>query len=105
MNATFIYLIANGQWWNNLPNDVRTGLQKSIDRLVKEQRVEIEKEDKSIFEQIAAKGVQVTTLTPAEQASWKKALQVVHTEFSSEIGPELVKEAQQEEERQTKTRK
>jgi TRAP-type C4-dicarboxylate transport system substrate-binding protein len=105
MNATFIYLIANGQWWGKLPNDVRAGLQKAIDRLVKEQRVEIEQDDKKIFEAIAAKGVQVATLTPAEQAIWKKALQVVYTEFGNEIGPDLIKEAQQEAESLAKTRK
>jgi TRAP-type C4-dicarboxylate transport system substrate-binding protein len=105
MNATFIYLIANGPWWSKLPKDVSTGLRSAIDRLVKEQRGEIEQEDQKIFEQIAAKGVQVATLTPAEQASWKKALQIVHTEFSNEIGPDLVKEAQQEVDRLTKTKK
>jgi len=105
MNATFVYLIANGQWWGQLPGDIRTGLQKAIDRLVKEQRTEIEREDKSIFEQIAGKGVQVVTLTAAEQAPWKKALQVVYTEFSNEIGPEIVKEAQQEVEKMTKTKR
>jgi C4-dicarboxylate-binding protein DctP len=105
MNATFVYLIANNQWWSKLPNDVRGGLQKAIDRLVKEQRVEIEQEDKSIFETIAGKGVQVATLTPAEQAQWKKVLHIVYTDFSNEIGPDLVKEAQQEVERMTKTRK
>ena len=105
MNATFVYLIANGQWWSKLPNDVRAGLRTAVDRMVKEQRVEIEQEDQKIFEQIAAKGVQVATLTPAEQASWKKVLQVVHTEFSNEIGPDLIKEAQQEVEKLTKTKK
>jgi tripartite ATP-independent transporter DctP family solute receptor len=105
MNATFIYLIANNQWWSKLPNDVRTGLRAAIDRVVKEQRVEIEQEDRKIFEQIAAKGVQVATLTPAEQANWKKALHVVYADFSNEIGPDLVKEAQQEVEKMTKAKK
>jgi C4-dicarboxylate-binding protein DctP len=105
MNATFIYLIANYPWWSKLPNDVRTGLQAAIDRLIKEQRAEIEVEDQKIFEQIAAKGVQVVSLTPTEQAIWKKALQVVYTEFGNEIGTDLIKETQQEVERLTKTKK
>jgi C4-dicarboxylate-binding protein DctP len=105
MSATFIYLIANYPWWSQLPNDIRTGLQTAIGRLMKEQRAEIEVEDQKIFEQIAARGVQVVVLTPSEQAAWKKALQVVHQEFSAEIGPELIKETQLEVERLTATRK
>ena len=105
MSATFVYLIANYPWWSKLPNDVRTGLQTAIDRLIKEQRAEIEVEDQKIFEQIAAKGVQVVTLTPAEQESWKRALQIVYQEFSAEIGPDVIKETQQEVERLTKTKK
>jgi TRAP-type C4-dicarboxylate transport system substrate-binding protein len=105
MNATFGYLIANNDWWNKLPKDVRGGMQAVIERLIKEQRVEIEQEDKSIFQQIAAKGVQVTTLPPAEQANWRKALQPVYSEHASEIGPELIKEAQQEMDKYWATRK
>jgi len=105
MNATYAYLIANGQWWNQIAGDVRAGLEKVIDRLVKEQRVEIEREDKSVFDQIAGKGVQVVTLTAAEQEQWKKALQVVYTEFSNQIGPGLVKEAQHEVEKMTKMKR
>lgn len=105
MNATFIYLIAHYPWWTKLPNDVRAGLQTAVDRLIKEQRHEIEVEDQKIFESIAGKGVQVATLTSAEQAQWKKALQVVYQEFAGEIGPDLIKEAQQEVERLTKTKK
>jgi tripartite ATP-independent transporter DctP family solute receptor len=96
MNATFVFLIANSEWWNKLAKEARTGLQTSIDRLVKEQRVEIAQEDQKLFEQIAAKGVQVVNLTPTEQAEWKKTVQVVHKEFESEIGSDLLKEIQQE---------
>lgn len=105
MTATFGYVIANDQWWSKLPNDIRAGLQTAIDQLVKEQRVEIEQEDKKVFEQIAAKGVQVVTLTPAEHVGWKKALQIVYQEFSGEIGADLIKETQQEVERLTKTKR
>ncbi len=105
MTATFGYLIANYPWWSKLPNDIRQGLQAAIDRLMKEQRTEMEIEDQKIFQQIAAKGVQVATLTAAERAEWKKALQVVYQEFHNEIGADLIKEAQQEVERLTKTKK
>ena len=105
MNSTFGFLIANAEWWKNLPADVKTGLTEVIQRLMKEQRAEIVAEDKTIFEQIKAKGVQVVTLTPAEEATWKKALQSVYTDYGPKIGSEIVKEAQQEVERLTKGKK
>jgi len=104
MNATFGFLIANTAWWNGLPPDIKTGLSGIIQRLMKEQRAEILEDDKKVFNQIAAKGVQVITLTPAEEASWKKVLQVVYQEFSPKIGADLVKEAQIEGERLSKAK-
>jgi C4-dicarboxylate-binding protein DctP len=104
LNATFGFIIANTSWWNGLPPDIKSGLSDVIQRLIKEQRAEILDDDKKIFSQIAAKGVQVITLTPAEEMSWKKALQVVYQEFSPKIGADLVKEAQLEAEMLSKAK-
>jgi len=104
LNATFGFILANTEWWNGLPSDIRSGLSGVIQRLIKEQRAEIFEDDKKIFSQVAAKGVQVITLTPPEQASWKKALQLVYQEFSPKIGSDLVKEAQLEAERLSKAK-
>lgn len=104
LNATFGFIIVNTAWWNSLPADIKAGLSEVTQRLVKEQRVEIEVEDQKIFEQIKAKGVQVITLAPAELMNWKKALQIVYQEFSPKIGSDLVKEAQQEVENLSKPR-
>ena len=105
MNATFAYFITNREWFKNLPNDIQTGLTAAANRLVKEQRKEIEEEDREVFKQIAAKGCQVTTLTPAEQVAWKKALQPVYTEYGPKIGLDLIKEAQAEVEKTSKEKK
>ncbi len=102
MNATHVFVIGNKGWWQQMPADVRTALQSNIARLEKEMRVEIEADNKKVFEQIAAKGSQVHVLTPAEQAAFKKALQPVYTEFSPIVGADLVKEAQKETERLSK---
>lgn len=105
MNATFGFIIANKSWWNNLPADIRNGLSEVIQRVIKEQRAEIEVQNKKLFEAIAAKGCQVYTLSPAEQLAWKKALQPVYQEFAPIVGAELVKEAQQEAEKLSKSGK
>jgi tripartite ATP-independent transporter DctP family solute receptor len=105
MNATFGFLTVSTSWWNSLPADIRKELSESVDRLTKEQRAEIVVEDQNIFDQIKAKGCQVTVLTPAEQMAWKKALQQVYTEYGSKIGADLVKEAQDEVERLIQSKK
>ena len=96
MNSTFGFLVVNSDWWKSLPADVKSGLSEAIQRLIKEQRQEIVVDDEKVFDQIKAKGCQMAILSPAEQASWKAALQPVYTEFGPKIGSDLVKEAQKE---------
>jgi C4-dicarboxylate-binding protein DctP len=105
LNATFAYFIANREWFNGLPKDVQSGLTAAANRLVKEQRKDIEEEDQEVFKQIAAKGCQVITLTPAEQTAWKKAIQPVFTEYGPKIGLDLIKGAQAEVEKASKWKK
>jgi C4-dicarboxylate-binding protein DctP len=104
LNATFVFILGNREWWGKLPADIRDGLSESLQRVVKEMREEIEVENKKIFEQIAAKGCQMYALSPQEQLAWKKALQPVYTEFTPIVGTELVKESQQEVERLSKAK-
>jgi len=104
MNATHVFMMGNKAWWENLPADVRTGISTHLARLVKEMRVEIEGDNKKVFQQIAAKGCQVHMMTPAEETAFKKALQPVYTEFAPIIGADLVKEAQAEAERLSKVK-
>jgi tripartite ATP-independent transporter DctP family solute receptor len=95
LNASSGFLIASKEWWSKLPDDVRAGLMKAADRLIKEQRVEMAQQEESLFKQAAEKGIQVHVQTPAEEADWKKTLEPVYTEFTPMIGPDLVKETQQ----------
>ena len=95
LNASSAYLIASQAWWSKLPPDVRAGLTKVVDRLIKEQRKEIEEQEAGLFKDAAAKGIQIHVQTPAQEAAWKKALQPVYTEFVPMIGADIVKETQQ----------
>ena len=104
LNATLAFILVNKDWWEKLPADVRSELGSIIKRLEKEQRAEIEVDNKKVFDQIAAKGCQVHMLTAAEQAAFKKALQPVYTEFTPVIGADLVKETQTAIERLSKTK-
>ena len=104
LNAAIVFLIANKSWWEGLPQDIKTGLSESIQRLVKEQRAEMEVESKSLFQQIASKGCEVHYLTPTEQAGWKQALQAVYTEYAPKLDPEMLKELVREAERVSKAK-
>jgi C4-dicarboxylate-binding protein DctP len=95
LNASFGFLIASREWWEKLPGDIQAGLMKAAERLIKEQRKEMEEQEASLFQQAAAKGIQIHVQTPAEEAEWKKALQPVYAEFTPMIGPDLIKETQQ----------
>ena len=105
LNATLAVLIGNKAWWDKLPADIRSGLADAIQKLTKEQRADIEVDNNKLFEQIAAKGCQVYTLTKADETLWKKALQPVYTEFAPKIGADLVKEIQQDVEKLSKGKK
>jgi len=95
LNASYGYLIASKDWWDKLPSDIQVGIRKAAERLIKEQRKEMDEQVESYFKQAAEKGIQVHVQTPAEEAQWKRALQPVYTEFVPMIGPDLVKETQQ----------
>lgn len=99
LNAAIVFLIVNKSWWDGLHQDIKTGLSGSIQRLVKEQRAEMEAENKILFQQIASKGSEVHYLTPTEQAGWKQALQVVYTDYAPKLDPEMLKELLRETER------
>ena len=95
LNASYGYLIASKDWWDKLPSEIQAGIKKAAERLIKEQRKEMEEEEASYFQQAAAKGIQIHVQTPVEESQWKKALEPVYTEFVPMIGPDLVKETQQ----------
>ena len=105
LNATLVNLIGSKEWWEKLPADIRGGITESIQRLIKEERVEIGAQNRKYFDDIAAKGCQVHIQTKAEEAEWKKALQPVYAEFAPQIGADLVRATQQEVERLSKARK
>ena len=105
LNASFGFLVASSDWWNKLPADIRAGLMKATDRLVKEQRAEMAEQDVLLLQQVVAKGCQLHTQTPVEEAAWKKTLQPVYKEFAPMIGADLVKETQEAVEKLGKEKK
>jgi C4-dicarboxylate-binding protein DctP len=84
-------VVANSEFWNGLPDDVRTELDKimvevttEVNRLAEE----INLEDKQKI--IDSGRSEIIELTPDERAAWVQAMQPVWEEFQDAIGEEIV---------------
>ncbi|MEO9167125.1 MAG: TRAP transporter substrate-binding protein DctP, partial [Aestuariivirga sp.] len=84
-------LIANKQFWDSLPSDVRPVLDQAIkDATEFGNSLAKKKNDEALAAIIASGKTTVYTLTPVEKAAWIKALLPVHKEMASRIGQETV---------------
>src|SRR5271154_2880127 len=84
-------LITNKAFWNSLPEDVRTAL----DRAVKETSVFFNdtaaKDNSDAIEKIRASGkTEIHVLTEAEKKAWIAKLMPVHTEMQSRFGKDFI---------------
>jgi C4-dicarboxylate-binding protein DctP len=84
-------LVTNKTFWNSLPEDVRT----QLDRAVKETSVffndTAEKDNADAIEKIKASGkTEIHVLTDAEKKAWIAKLMPVHTEMQSRFGKDFI---------------
>jgi C4-dicarboxylate-binding protein DctP len=86
------YLVAvNPGFWNDLPDDVRTGLEEimaDVTTWENGQSVAINDDGRAKIEQSGR--VTILELSDDELAAWRVAVQPVWTEFSGAIGTELI---------------
>ncbi|MGA3799541.1 TRAP transporter substrate-binding protein [Pseudomonas fluorescens] len=84
-------LITNTKFWNGLPPDVRS----ELDKIVVEVTAQVNKEAAQLNESdkqriIAAKTTEIIILTPQEREQWREAMKPVWKMFEGDIGPELI---------------
>jgi C4-dicarboxylate-binding protein DctP len=84
-------LVSNKTFWNSLPEDVRS----QLDRAVKETSVFFNdtaaKDNSDAIEKIKASGkTEMHTLTDAERKAWITKLMPVHTEMQSRFGKDFI---------------
>ena len=91
------YIVAtNAKWWNDLPADVRKGLEDSMhEAIAYGNKVAFTEDDSFRAKVIEAKKAEVIKLTKAEKEQWRKAMKPVWTKFEEEIGKDLIEAAQQ----------
>ena len=88
-------LITNTKFWNGLPPDVRS----ELDKIVVEVTAQVNKDAEQLNEGdkqriLAAKTTEIITLTPEEREQWREAMKPVWKKFEGDIGPELISAAE-----------
>lgn len=88
-------LITNTKFWNGLPPDVRSELEKitvEVTNEVNKQAEALNQGDKQRI--IEAKTSEIIELTPEQRNEWREAMKPVWKKFETEIGPDLIKAAE-----------
>jgi C4-dicarboxylate-binding protein DctP len=89
-------VVANENWWNGLPEDVRNGLDKAMHEAIAYGN-KIARTDDADYRAkvIEAKKAKVIKLTKSEKDQWRNAMKPVWSQFEGEIGKDLIDAAQQ----------
>jgi C4-dicarboxylate-binding protein DctP len=84
-------VVANKQFWDGLPPDVRAGLEKAMLEASDHFDTLAKQENDDALEMMKRGGkVQVYDLTPEERKSWVQAVLPVHKEMEKRIGKETI---------------
>jgi C4-dicarboxylate-binding protein DctP len=87
-------VIVNKKFWDDLPADLRTTLNKAMqDATVFERKIAQEENDQALAKVKAAGTTQVYVLPFRDRVVWQKALLPVHKEFEEKIGREFIQAA------------
>jgi len=90
-------VITNKRFWDGLPADVRVNLSKAMAEATAFTNEIAQKENDEALDEIKKSGKsQIITLTAAEKAAWRKALEPVYTEMTSRVGKQILAEFEKE---------
>ncbi|GGJ91367.1 DctP family TRAP transporter solute-binding subunit [Pseudomonas matsuisoli] len=88
-------LITNTKFWNGLPTDVRSELEKVVDEVTVEVNRQAEALNEEARKHIVESGRnEFVTLTPEQREAWREAVRPAWKAFEKDIGPELIEAAQ-----------
>ncbi len=89
----FLPVMVNKKFWDGLPADVRTGLEKILKDVEKQQRAQARADIESYIAKLKSAGMDVYVLPPAERQHWKKTVEPVYEAMAGQIGRELIQKA------------
>lgn len=88
-------VVTNAQWWDGLPDDIRSGLEQAMKEATEYANAEASKlneRDKQLI--IDANKAKVVQLSKDDVAAWRKAMEPVWKKFEGDIGADLIQAAQ-----------
>ena len=84
-------VIVNKKFWDGLPPDIRSSLEKAMREATVFEKAIAQRDNDIAMERIRKTGkTTVHTLSPAQQAAWRKALLPVQKEMEARIGKDLI---------------
>jgi len=86
-------VLVNKKFWMGLPADIRAALESSMKDATAFANSVAKKDNDQAMAGVKKSGKsQIITLTPAERAAWKKAMDKTHKDNMGRIGADIVKE-------------
>jgi C4-dicarboxylate-binding protein DctP len=86
-------VVTNKKFWEGLPADIRTALEKAMKEATAFGNGQSAKENEDALEQIKKSGkTEIVSLTPAQDAAMRKAMDPVYKDVASRVGQPLIDE-------------
>jgi C4-dicarboxylate-binding protein DctP len=87
-------VVTSDEWWNGLPNGIRSQLSKIIDEVTEARNKESYAVNQANKRKIIESGGKIRTLTASQRNEWVKALKPVWKRFEGDVGSEMIEAAQ-----------
>ncbi|WP_353890893.1 TRAP transporter substrate-binding protein [uncultured Sneathiella sp.] len=87
-------LVTSTEFWDGLPDDIRTQLDTIIKEVTETRNAESTKVNDEAKQAIIAAGGVVRTLTPEQRQEWVDAMKPVWSKFEADVGADNIAEAQ-----------
>ncbi|GHF59726.1 TRAP transporter substrate-binding protein [Seohaeicola zhoushanensis] len=87
-------VVTSTDWWDSLPDDVRTQLATILEEVTVSRNAEVDKVDQDARAAILAAGGVIRELTPEQRQAWVDVMKPVWTQFLDDVGQENIDAAQ-----------
>ena len=87
-------VVTNAKWWNGLPKDVRDGLIQAMKEATAVNNKVADDLNVEAKNKIASSKTKIHPMTPEQRKKWQEAMQPVWKKFEKDIGPDVIKSAQ-----------
>ena len=89
---SFYIVSTNKQWWDQLPADVRGGIQDALNAATKWNWENAKKENEAAYDKVRKSGKKIETLTPEQRSKWAAAVKPVWEKYGvQQVGADVMK--------------